>query len=71
MYSPQFVRVCGVLCLSLFWYAVLCVPFSCSNHLEEEDFVFIFSSMSCHFIYYVALPHGAMGWSAVCDSGIS
>ena len=24
--------------------------------------------MSCDF--YVALPHGAMGWSAVCDCGI-
>ena len=25
--------------------------------------------MSCDF--YVALPHGAVGWSVVCDCGIS
>ena len=62
--------VFGPLCLSLFWYALLCA-FPCSNHLEEKDFVFIVSSISCHFICSVALPHGAMGWSAVCDSGIS
>ena len=36
-----------------------------------ENFVFIVSPMSCHFICSVALPYGAMGWSAVCDSGIS
>ena len=55
-----FVLVCSTLC-----------PFSCSNHREEEDFVVVFSPMSCNFIYSVSLPHGAMGWSAVCDSGVS
>ena len=59
-YVFVFVLVCIALC-----------PFSCSNHLEEEDYVFIVSPMSCHFICSVALPRGAMGWSAVCDSGIS
>ena len=57
---------------SVFVFVLVCItvcPFSCSNHLEEKDFVFIVSSMSCHFICSVALPHGAMGWSAVCDSG--
>ena len=66
MYSPLFVCVFGPLYLSLFT-----VFFPCSNYLEEKDFVFIVSSMSCHFICSVALPRGAMGWSAVCDSGIS
>ena len=72
MYSPLFVCVC-VWC-SVFVFVLVCItlcPFSCSNQLEEEDFVFIVSPMSCHFICSVALPHGAMGWSAVCDSGIS
>ena len=55
-----FVLVCIILC-----------PFTCSNRLEEEDFVFIVSSMSCHFICSEAPPHGAMGRSAVYDSGIS
>ena len=27
--------------------------------------------MSCFCYCSVALPHGAMGWSAVCDCGIS
>ena len=70
MYSPLF--VCGG--CSVFVFVLVCItlcPFSCSNHLEEEDFVFIVSHMSCHFICSVALPHGAMGWSAVCDRGIS
>ena len=52
----------------VFVFVLVCItlcPFPCSNHLEEKDFVFIVSPMS------VALPHGAMGWPAVCDSGIS
>ena len=66
--------VCVCVWSSVFVFVLVCItvcPFPCSNHLEEKDFVFIVSSMSCHFICSVALPHGAMGWSAVCDSGIS
>ena len=70
--------LCTPYCLcvwcSVFVFVLVCItlcPFSCSNHLEEEDYVFIVSPMSCHFICSVALPRGAMGWSAVCDSGIS
>ena len=32
---------------------------------------FYFLQMSCNYKYHVALFHGAMGWSAVCDCGIS
>ena len=70
MYSPLFVCVFGHLCLSLFWYALLCV-LSRVPIILKRKIVFIVSSMSCHFICSVALPHGAMGLSAVCDSGIS
>ena len=60
MYLPLFV---GVLCLSLFCYALLCV------HLEEEDtagcFAIIVLQMYCYFKFSVALPNGALGWSAV------
>ena len=68
MYSLLFVRVvfCVCLCFGVHYF----VSFSCSNHLEEEDYVFIVSPMSCRFICSVALPHGAMGWSAVCYGGI-
>ena len=66
MYSPLFECVCVVFCVCLCFGMHYFVSF-----FEEEDFVFIVSPMSCHFICSVALPHGAMGWSAVCDSGIS
>ena len=46
------------------------------NLLEEEEkagcFAFIVLQMYCYYNYSVALPHGAVGWSAVvCDCGIS
>ena len=66
--------VCVCVWCSVFVFVLVCItlcPFPCYNHLVEKDFVFIVSPMSCHFICYVALPHGAIGWSAVCDSGIS
>ena len=34
-------------------------------------FAFIVFSMSCYCERPVALSHGAVGWSAVCDCGIS
>ena len=45
------------------------------NHLDEEVragcFAFIVFWMSCYCKCPVALPHGAVGLSAVCDCGIS
>ena len=45
------------------------------NHLEEEEksgcVAFIFLHMYCSYKCSVALPQGAVGWSAVCDFGIS
>ena len=44
------------------------------NHLEEEKkagyFAFIVLKMSCYCKCFVALPHGVLGWSAVCGFGI-
>ena len=34
-------------------------------------FAFIILRMSCYCNCSVTLPHGAVGWSAVCDCGIS
>ena len=34
-------------------------------------FAFIVLLMSCYCKYSVTLPHGAVGWSVVCDYGIS
>ena len=45
------------------------------NHLEEEEragcFAILVLQMSCYCKCSVALPHSAVGWSAVCDCGIS
>ena len=62
MYISLFV---GVLCWSLRWYALFCVL---SSHLDEEERA---GCLSCYCKCYVALPHDAVGWSAVCDCGIS
>ena len=44
-------------------------------HLEEEEkavcFVIITLQMYCYYKYSVTVPHGAVGWSAVCDCGNS
>ena len=48
---------------------------SICNHLDEEEkagcFAIIVLKMYCYYKCYVALPHGAVGWSAVYDFGIS
>ena len=58
---------CGVLCLSLF--VVHC------NHLDGADRVgcstLIVFLLSCYSYCSVALYHGVVSWSAVCDCGIS
>ena len=67
MYFSLFV---GVLFLSI----TLC-PFQFCNHLEETERVGCFAifvlQRYCCYRCVVALPHGAVGWSAVCDCGIS
>ena len=72
MYIPLFV---GVLCWSLFRYALLYVLSSFAIFLTRKKepgcFTFIVFLMSCYCKCPVALPHGAVGWSAVCDCGIS
>ena len=71
MYLPLSVEV---LFLSLFWCSCY-VSFLFYNRLDEEEragcFAFIFFLMSCYCKCSVAFPHGAVGWSAICDCGIS
>ena len=49
-------------------------PFYFCNHHEEEEkagcFAFIVLQMYYYYKGSVALPHGAVGWSAVCECGI-
>ena len=58
-----------------FLLSVTLCPFKVCNHLEEDDnaggFAIIVLQMKCYYKCYVVLPHGAMGWSVVCDCGIS
>ena len=70
-----FPLVVGFLSLSLVCYALLCIHSSFAKHLEEEEkagcFAFIALQISCYCRCSVALYHGALGWSALCDCGIS
>ena len=62
----------------MFVSVLLCItlcPFQFCNHLLEEKkadcFAIVVVQMYCYFKCSVALPHCAMGWSALCDCGIS
>ena len=69
---PLFVGGGGLCILFLFCYSVLCVRLC--NHLDKEERAACLALMSswCHVtVSVVALPHGAVGWSGVCDCGIS
>ena len=65
----------GSLCLvlALLWGTLR--PFELCNHLVEEEragcFTLIVLLMPFDCYCSVSLPHGALGWSAVCDCGIS
>ena len=54
---------------------ILCVHSSLAIILKREkkssSFAIIVLQMYCYYKCYVALPHGAVGWSAVCDCDIS
>ena len=56
----------------MFDSVLLCITlcsFLFCNHLEEEEkagcFAIIVFQMYCYYKCFVALPHGAVGWSAV------
>ena len=72
MYFPFFV---GVLCLYLFCYALLCMHSSFAIILKRKRklvaLLLLSYRMRCNYKCSVALPHGAVGWSAVCDCSIS
>ena len=60
----------GVLCWSLFWYSLLCVLSSFAITLTRKRglvALLLLSYCKC----FVALPHCAVGWSAVCGCDIS
>ena len=63
---------------SVLAFVLVCItlwPFLFCNHLDEEEsadcFAFIVFWMPCYCTCPVAPSHGAVGWCAVCDCGIS
>ena len=67
MHLPLFV---GVLCLSLFCYALLFVHSSFAIILKRKRKL-VALQMYCFYKFFAALPNSAVGWSVVCDCGIS
>ena len=65
----------GVLCWSLFCCSIYFVSFWFCNHLDGKEragcFTLTVFLMYCDSQWSVALPHGAVGWSAVYDCRIS
>ena len=62
----------------MFVFVLLCITlcsFWVCNDIEEEEradcFAFIVLQMASYCKCPVALPHSAVGWSAVCNCGIS
>ena len=72
MYLSLFVGFFVSLCFGMHYFMSFLFF---SNHLDEEEragcFALIVFWMSCYCKCSVPLPHGAVGWSAVCDCGIS
>ena len=62
--------VCRVLCLSLFWYALLCVLSSFAIILNRKRELIALFLLSCGGLVTVNVLR-AVGWSAKCDCGIS
>ena len=62
---------CVGLCFGMHYF----MSFLFCNHLDENEragcFAFVVFWMSCYSKRSVDHPRGAVGWSAVCDCGIS
>ena len=72
MYFLLFV---GVLCFDFVLVCITLRYFLFCNHLDGVErascFAFIYFPMSCFCQCFAALPCGTIGWSAMCDCGVS
>ena len=59
------------LCFVMHYFVAILVLQSSGRGRGSWLLCFYFLQMSCNYKYHVSLFHGAMGWSAVCDCGIS
>ena len=62
---------CVGLCFRMRYFYDLCSFAIMLTRERVGCFGLIVFRMSCHCKCFVALPHGAVGLSAVCDCGIS
>ena len=62
---------CACLSFSICYFESILVLQSSSRERESRLLSFVVSLMSCYCECSVALPRGAVGWSLVCDCGIS
>ena len=61
---------CVGLCFGMHYFVSDLVLRSSEEEERAGCFAFIVFWMSCYCKCFVALPHGALGWSAVCGCGI-
>ena len=62
---------CACLSFSIYYFESILVLQSSSRERESWLLSFVVSRMSCYCECSVALARGAVGWSFVCDCGIS
>ena len=72
----HFPLLVGVMCLSLFWYALFCVLSSFTIILKRKrELVSLFLLFVLRMYSFckcsVTLPQGVVVWSIVCNCGIS
>ena len=62
---------CACLSFSIYYFESILVLQSSAPGRESWLLSFVVSQKSCYCECSVALPRGAVGWSLVCDGGIS
>ena len=72
MHFALIVGLCVCLCLVMHYFVSISDFLSSLKGKEKSGrLAFIVLQMSCYCICSVAFPHDAVGWSAVCNPGIS
>ena len=71
--SPTIICVGSVvgLCFGMYYFISFVVLQSSREGREPNCFAFIVFWVSCYFKCRLAINHSVIGWSAICDCGIS
>ena len=62
---------CVCLCFAMHYFVFILVLQSLEEEKKAGCFAFVVLQMYNYYKFSVALPHGSLGWSVVCDCGIS